>query len=391
MIDFRYHLVSLIAVFLALALGILLGAGPLNQTIGDQLTGQVEDLREDRDRLRAELDLATLQLERRDEYLDAVAAETLGSRLEGRAVAVIVLPDANADDVADVRQRLTQAAATITAEVTITQAWTDPDAATFRSSFAGQLASYLEPPAGSADPTDIVLGIALGQALTRGDAEGEVVADAETLLDLLTSAEEPLVAVEDGPSRAANATVVVGPRPVHIDQDDVPEPDETRDDRYAAYIDLARGLSATGEGSVLAGSARTEHDLLAQLRAEPEAAEAVTTIDSVDTVPGRLSVPLALASAIAGTTAHYGSGLDAGDLVPESVYLPPPAIPEGPEDGAGGDDAVDGTLPEGDEPTDDAEADEDGDDAPDADQGAAEPGTAGHGTPEHATAAQEAA
>ncbi|NIS33816.1 MAG: copper transporter, partial [Actinobacteria bacterium] len=29
MIDFRYHLVSIIAVFFALAVGIVLGAGPL--------------------------------------------------------------------------------------------------------------------------------------------------------------------------------------------------------------------------------------------------------------------------------------------------------------------------------------------------------------------------
>ena len=40
MIDFRYHVVSLISVFLALAVGIALGAGPLKETIGDTLTGQ---------------------------------------------------------------------------------------------------------------------------------------------------------------------------------------------------------------------------------------------------------------------------------------------------------------------------------------------------------------
>ena len=33
MIDFRYHLVSLIAVFMALAVGVVLGAGPLQGTL----------------------------------------------------------------------------------------------------------------------------------------------------------------------------------------------------------------------------------------------------------------------------------------------------------------------------------------------------------------------
>jgi hypothetical protein len=46
-IDFRYHLVSLVSVFLALAVGIVLGAGPLRENLGDQLTKQVDALRKE--------------------------------------------------------------------------------------------------------------------------------------------------------------------------------------------------------------------------------------------------------------------------------------------------------------------------------------------------------
>ena len=38
MIDFRYHLVSLAAVLIALSIGIVLGAGPLNDNIGSTLS-----------------------------------------------------------------------------------------------------------------------------------------------------------------------------------------------------------------------------------------------------------------------------------------------------------------------------------------------------------------
>ena len=41
MIDFRYHLVSLIAVFLAVALGIVIGTTALNGPILDDLESQV--------------------------------------------------------------------------------------------------------------------------------------------------------------------------------------------------------------------------------------------------------------------------------------------------------------------------------------------------------------
>ena len=41
MIDFRYHLVSIVSIFLALAVGIVLGAGPLKEDLGNTLTREV--------------------------------------------------------------------------------------------------------------------------------------------------------------------------------------------------------------------------------------------------------------------------------------------------------------------------------------------------------------
>ena len=44
MIDFRYHLVSLIAVFLAVALGIIIGTTALNEPLQANIEGQVTEL-----------------------------------------------------------------------------------------------------------------------------------------------------------------------------------------------------------------------------------------------------------------------------------------------------------------------------------------------------------
>ena len=83
MIDFRYHIVSLISVFLALAVGIALGAGPLEETIGDTLTGQVEVLREEKDALRAELDDTQSSLDRAAVRKRAVARCSSATMLRG--------------------------------------------------------------------------------------------------------------------------------------------------------------------------------------------------------------------------------------------------------------------------------------------------------------------
>ena len=79
MIDFRYHLVSLISVFLALAVGIVLGAGPLKESIGDTLTGEVDTLRRRAADLRAELDSVSAELARTEDAWATVAPDLLAS------------------------------------------------------------------------------------------------------------------------------------------------------------------------------------------------------------------------------------------------------------------------------------------------------------------------
>ncbi len=156
------------------------------------------------------------------------------------------------------------------------------------------------------------------------------------------------------PAQAANATVVVAPRSEETGPEVSPEPAdvETREQRLAEEIALARGLSATAEGSVVAGSAATELDLVSAVRADPTAVETVTTTDSVSEVTGRLSVPMALAVDISGEVGHYGAGADATAAVPLAVYLPPPAPPEPETDAEPPGDAA------GEEPTENAPADE---------------------------------
>ncbi len=55
LIDFRYHLVSIVSIFLALAVGIVLGAGPLKGELGDTLNKEVAGLRQDKADLNQQL------------------------------------------------------------------------------------------------------------------------------------------------------------------------------------------------------------------------------------------------------------------------------------------------------------------------------------------------
>lgn len=92
MIDFRYHLVSIISIFMALAVGIVLGAGPLQGQIGDTLTQEVTQLREDRATLRTELDAARKLGVTRDDFTLEARARLVGGTLKDAKVALVILP-----------------------------------------------------------------------------------------------------------------------------------------------------------------------------------------------------------------------------------------------------------------------------------------------------------
>lgn len=102
MFDFRYHALSLGAVFLALAIGIVLGA-----TIGDSLVTDARnelraDLREDVRRANNERDDAKDDLARNQKVLDAAFPILVRDRLAGRRVALVAtggLPDDVESDV----------------------------------------------------------------------------------------------------------------------------------------------------------------------------------------------------------------------------------------------------------------------------------------------------
>ena len=62
MISFRYHIVSIIAVFLALALGIVVGTTALNGPITSNLRSEVDTLRKDRTSLSSQINALQKQV-----------------------------------------------------------------------------------------------------------------------------------------------------------------------------------------------------------------------------------------------------------------------------------------------------------------------------------------
>jgi hypothetical protein len=117
MIDFRYHVVSLISVFLALAVGIVLGAGPLNEPIARGLTQSVKQLQADRDATNAQLKTAQAAVTNRDTFITQVEPGLVADRLGGRSVVVVTLPGFDPDAVKPLTTAVAAAGAKVTGRV----------------------------------------------------------------------------------------------------------------------------------------------------------------------------------------------------------------------------------------------------------------------------------
>src|SRR4051812_19704403 len=102
----RYHAASLIAVFLALATGILIGA----QFGGDALTNTRKDLEHslvgNLQDARSRADELSGQLSRSDEFGERVYPVLTRDRLGGRRIAIVALGDLPSDVVGDVENAL---------------------------------------------------------------------------------------------------------------------------------------------------------------------------------------------------------------------------------------------------------------------------------------------
>ena len=307
MIDFRYHLVSLISVFLALAVGVVLGAGPLQNSLGTALNDQVTALRENRNATQAKLEQTETAVNERDSYITQAASGLLPGTLASKNVVMVLLPEAKAEDADAITTQLKNAGATVTGRVSLTSTWVDLSRENYRSTFSGQVQGHL----GSTNSKDAngILGEALAKALTANDDSSRVLMD--MLSVTVDKSGTPFISVDSTPTAAAEMIVVVGPRPqASSGKGATVEASPGEDPKaWAKALEGTAGRAPT----VVVGSADGDGGIVGIIRSEKAK---VTTIDSVGQIAASVSTPLALASTRAGTIGHYGFDEGAEAVMP---------------------------------------------------------------------------
>ena len=125
MINFRYHVVSLTAVFLALAIGLVVGTAALNGPVVDTLKDRVDALSKDNSNYRDQANQYREELSRTQEFATEISPGLLNGKLTGRKILVVVTPSGQ-DYAEGVSAMLKVAGATITGTVTVQDKFFDP-------------------------------------------------------------------------------------------------------------------------------------------------------------------------------------------------------------------------------------------------------------------------
>lgn len=323
MIDFRYHLVSLAAVLIALSIGIVLGAGPLNDNIGSTLSGEVTKLRQEKEDLRRQANEDRKSIEGRDAYEEQTLPQVVGGRLSDDTATVVALPEASDDDVAAARSVLEQAGASVADTVEVTADWADAAATRERDAVGddalGELGVTPTVPDG-AQPIDQALAVVLTGAREPGDAARVDRTQRGSAWTRLRDA--GLVDGSRDAPAAADVVVIVGGPVAATSATATDSVDRGAERTAATWVALSHVIDTHADAAVLAAQEADQGTADASpvtvARIPGSLAKGLSTVDDPEIPMGRAATVLALDERLDGRSGHYGLGAGADAPVPQA-------------------------------------------------------------------------
>jgi hypothetical protein len=338
-IDFRYHLVSIVAVFLALAIGIVLGSTELQGPTYNLLNQTTGKLQNEYNQASSERDVAQQQADLGENYAQAVEPVVLHNLLAGQRLLIITEPGAPASVVTAISNAATQdAGATVTGQIALQPKFFDSSDTTLDA------LNQINQAMSSADGIVLNIGtpyqqqaaqVIAGEILTRasllpagqqatttqpstqpstGPSGSTQETDAQTMLGAYANA--GFLTISGQPAAPATLAVIVTPQTAPADGLADPL------DQLLAPVaeELAAKSSATVVAGVSADSGPTSP--IAALRAST-AASKVSTVDDADFVAGQSVVIQALATQLnGGNPGSYGIANGASAVAPSPAPTP---------------------------------------------------------------------
>jgi hypothetical protein len=311
MINFRFHVVSIVAVFLALALGVVMGSTVVDRAIVSSLRNRIDRVERHADQQQAENDALRAELGQREATITASAPFAVTSRLTGVSLAVVVEPGTAATAVDDLVALARTSGSNVGGVLEVTDAWDDPARTADLRTAAGvdvKGARQVRAAAWEALAKRIAAGVAadpaddvLAKFVSGGFVAYRGVGDAPSTAPAFPAA---------WPGAGARAIYVVHP----VAGDAAPQAERT-----AAR---AEALASAGVDTTAAEDHRDADGVparglvLANVRDDETLRVRLSTVDDLDLADGRIASVLSSADLGRGVSGRYGVGTGAQGPMP---------------------------------------------------------------------------
>jgi Copper transport outer membrane protein, MctB len=306
-ISFRYHLVSIIAVFLALALGIVVGTTALNGPITKDLRHQVDSLKKDRSSLSDQVKSLQGEVGEGEKFGALYGAQIVKGTLRDSNVLIIGLPGASGTVKDALAKKISDAGGKVTGRIQLSSDYADPKQAGAMTKFA----------TGGVQP----VGLTYPSTDEAGDIGGALLAyvllgkgQPSDLTQVIAGfAQMRMLKLEGGDSITPSLNVVV------VTSGTLPKGDA----RGRTELALITQLQAQGAHVVVGGDtpSASESGVVALVRRDATDRSTVATVDNADTALGEVSAILALADigkpSPHTVVGHYGTANGAKALFPD--------------------------------------------------------------------------
>jgi hypothetical protein len=306
-IDFRYHLVSIVAVFLALAIGIVLGSTELQGPAYNLLDKTTSKLQNELGQVSSQRDAAQQQATEGEMYAQAVEPTVLRGLLTKQRLLIVTEPGAQSSVVSGISSAALAAGASITGQINLAPKFFDTSGTTQDSLNQTTLdvaqAAGLTLDSSATYQQQAAQVIASEVLTTAASSDGKPPAadqatNAATMLQAYAASQ--FLSTTGQPASAATLAVVVTPQN--------PPSDGSADQLDQVLIPLVTELAAKSSATVVVGSSAGSGagSPIAVLRSNNVSSQ-VSTVDDADLVAGQTVAMQALAVGLAGgKTGSYG-------------------------------------------------------------------------------------
>ncbi|MCU1359186.1 MAG: hypothetical protein JWN99_475 [Ilumatobacteraceae bacterium] len=303
MISLRQHIFSLVAVFVALAVGIAAGSTVVRGPLLDSTRARLSSAEENIALERAENDELAAELAQLDGWENDGPAQLLAGRLPGSAVVLVVAGDVDKDVEQGIVRSIKASAAVLAGEIHL-------DSAVFDVEQAQRLHEALGASAADAPDPAVVFGERVGDLVASTAKQIETTADVRPdqvlsaafgsyedagLVDLVEMETDKITVDDVDLLVLTDRNLVADPAHVLSGVIKVSDPDGA-----------AMTVMVAEVGRVLQGNDKPVPSFVSAIRDNGRLRDEVSTDDNAETILGWIAVVLGLEAARSGDVEHYG-------------------------------------------------------------------------------------